>query len=305
MAGPVKRRVLLYVTLDRADHRDGEGGPGAHRRNFERLRDIAAAWRPDTQTEHRWCPELTPATLDDPSLLAVFLSGSFTEWVEAFRSPAWRRHLDAYAALVRAARAPMLAVCGSHQFLAYAYGGWGAVGHMAPAGQRPVSAADESDGVFRAPNPRVGETGVFAFRTERPDPILAGLPDRLRFVEYHHDQALEEALPDCAVSLLAPDDAEEALQAPAYDLGEVITRPGAPAEKYVHRPVASPAERCRVQAVRYDAPPAGRVLYSVQFHPELDWRADDPRAQVADAHGPALLRNFLSLSAHYWGEAEG
>jgi GMP synthase-like glutamine amidotransferase len=305
----MNRRVLLYVTLDRADHRDGEGGPGAHRRNFERLRDIAAAWRPGTRTEHRWCPELTPAALDDPSLLAVFLSGSFTEWVEAFRCPAWRLQLDAYAALVRASRAPMLAVCGSHQFLAYAYGGWRAVGHMPPAGQRAVSAADESDGVFRAPNPRVGETGVFAFRAERAaaraDPILAGLPDRLHFVEYHHDQVLEDALPGCAVSLLAPDGADEALQAPAYDLGEASTRPGAPAERFTHRPVAAPGERCRVQALRYDAPPAGRLLYSVQFHPELDWRAGDPRAQAANAHGPALLRNFLNLSARYWGEGEG
>ncbi len=296
------RRLLLYVTLDRADHRDAAGGPGAHLHNFERLRDIAAGWRPDIRVDHRWRPELSAAALEDPSLLALFLSGSFDEWVEAFREPAWRRQLDAYAALIRATRVPILAVCGSHQFLAYAYGGWRAIGHMAPAGQRPVSAADESDGVCRAPNPRVGETGVYAFRAARPDPILAGLPDRLCFVEYHHDQVLEDALPEGAVSLLEPGELEDALQAPPCDLGAAVVRPGAPPERFVHRPVAAPEELCRVQALRYRVPPAGRLVYSVQFHPELDWRADDPRAAMANAHGPAFIRNFLALAGRYWGD---
>src|SRR5947208_1158109 len=80
----------------------------------------------------------------DPSLLALFLSGSYTDWVEAFRQPEWQRLLDAWCALIRSTAAPILAVCGSHQLAAYAFGGWDAVGHMAAAGTRAVAIAEEA-----------------------------------------------------------------------------------------------------------------------------------------------------------------
>ena len=166
--------------------------------------------------------------LADPYLLALVLSGSYTEWVEAYRQPTWAAQLDSYAALIRGTDLPTLAICGTHQFLAYVYAGWGAVSHMAPAGQRPVAIAEEADGVFRAPDPRIGEIGVYACRAVNADPILEGLPELCHLVEYHHDQVLASELPPEATLLLAPDGLAAAQRRLAYPMAEVEVTPGQP-----------------------------------------------------------------------------
>jgi GMP synthase-like glutamine amidotransferase len=233
--------------------------------------------------------------------VALFLSGSYTEWVEAFRQPEWGCILDGFCEVVRAASVPILAVCGSHQLMAYAFGGWQSVGHMARAGTAPVAIFDESDAVFRAPNPRIGEVGTFLYRREVDDPLFASLTDDrdgpLIFSQWHCDQVLSSALPPGAVSLLRPAGLNRAVQdRELTSRGVVTVTPGEPAVPYSHRSVETAEESCRVQALRYDVPPTGRVLYATQFHPDL---AGKDSAGNAD-HGIRLLHNFLDIATAYW-----
>jgi GMP synthase-like glutamine amidotransferase len=298
-------RLILYITLDPESHRGPDGGPGAHATNYNNLSRIARDWRPDATLDHAWCAALTPAALEDPRLLALVMAGSFTDWVGAVRQPAWQRLLDEYAGLIRQTRVPTLAICGSHQFVAYMYGGWNAVGHMACDGAVPVRATQEADGILRAPSPRVGEVGVYAFcaAARARDPILRGMPERMHFVEYHHDEAYLDALPPNIHSLLRPDGIDDAVQLAPYDMGRAVVVPGQSPTPFAHRPVATAAERCQAQLLRCDVPPAGRVFYSAQLHPELTWDTPDLAAQAANREGPLLIHNFLDLADSYWRDA--
>ena len=65
-----------------------------------------------------------------------------------------------------------------------------------------------------------------------------------------------------------------------------------------HADPATAAERCAVQALRRDDP--ARLLYSLQFHPEL------PSGDAAvDAQGARLLASFLRLAARFWRGTAG
>jgi len=296
-----QRCVILYVTLDPWDHRKADGALAGHAANLAGLRAIVERYSPGLVIRDCWAPRLTPSMLMDPHLLALVLAGSYTEWVEAFRQLTWAAQLDDYAALIRGTDMPILAICGSHQFLAYVYAGWRAVGHMAHAGTPPVAVADEVDGIFRAPNPRIGEVGVYACRAVHDDPILEGLPEVSHFVEYHHDQVLASALPPKTIPLLEPHGLAGARQRPAYAMAETEVMPGQPRVAYTHAPLALPTERCQVQMLRYHVPPAGRLLYAVQFHPELSaMTALGYVAPQADADGQRLIANFLRLAKAYW-----
>ena len=101
-----------------------------------------------------------------------------------------------------ASSSTILAVCGSHQWMAAVYKGWEAVAHIAPLGEQPVRIVEEADGVGRAPVPRIGEVGVFGFRPERSDPILVGMPDPMLFPEWHYDQ-VDAALCDGRIAMAA------------------------------------------------------------------------------------------------------
>jgi GMP synthase-like glutamine amidotransferase len=290
LAEATQRRMVLYITIDHDDHHETDGTAGRHAPNFDNLRRIATDWRANTFVDDFWCPQVVSSMLDDPHVLALFLSGSFDEWVEVFRQSTWASHLDRWCALIQAIDMPILAVCGSHQLIAHAYASWEAVGHMANADEAPVPISDEADNVFRAPNPRIGEVGVYSFRSERFDPILTSLPEPMYFVEFHHDQVLDFALPSAATSLLAPDGVDDALQAQSGDPG---TSPD-------HQSISIPQERCRIQALKYDVSPPGRVLYTTQFHPELKWGSTDDQAMAAAEHGPLLIHNFLNIADAYW-----
>ena len=74
-------------------------------------------------------PLLTDACLEADDLLALYLSGSFTEWYESFKNPAWNRAIDNLSDQVRCTSVPILAVCGSHQLIGRCFGGWEAIGH--------------------------------------------------------------------------------------------------------------------------------------------------------------------------------
>ena len=296
------RRVVLYVTIDPYDHRGSAGELRGHGPNLARLREAATTWRYDTIVSDVWCGHVTADTLKELSLLALFLSGSYTDWVEAVRQPGWHRLLDTFCALIRGTSTPVLAVCGSHQLAAYAFGGWKAVGHMAAWGEDPVSIAEEADGVSRAPNPRIGEVGTFLYRREIDDPLFDRLTaladDPLIFSQWHFDQVVLRALP--AESLLRPVGLNRAALDTAFGR-EFAHRPvqdtdGEPSTPMLRRQVESAEECCRVQALRYDVPPAGRILYTTQFHPDL---AGADSAGNGD-HGIGLLHNFLQLADAFW-----
>ena len=257
------RDLVLYVTIDPWDHRlrDDKGG---HMPNFSRLCQVAQGWRPEIEVEDLWMTDLTDERLSDPSLLAIFLSGSFTEWYEVFRQTVWQEQLDRLCETIQTTDVPILAVCGSHQLVARAYGGWGAVGHMAVDGQEPVPISAEAHDRYQAAEPCPQEIGVYAFHLLATDPLLDGLSNPVYFVEYHRNEVLFTS--SDAVPLLSP---------------------------------SLPAGRNPFQALRYDSSPTGRVLYTLQFHPELEWWEPDPNAEVASQNGARLIENFLSIAQKY------
>lgn len=269
---PPTRRVVPYVTIDIDDHKSRPDHD--HQHNLRGLKEAAAGFDAGTYIEDRWSREVDGRVLADPHLLALFLAGSWDEWIEIYRRLDWSWELQRFGTLVRGTDVPTLAVCGSHQLLAATFAGWGDVGHMTPAGSTPRPISAEADGTSRIPTPRLGEVGVFPTVVAGPaDPLLAGLPAQPMFAEYHHDAVL--APPPSSRPILLPDGLNGADQSGAK-FWERVTRP---------------QDRCQVQALRYDVPPTGRLLYATQFHPELTW---------GGPHGAVLLRNFFRLARDYW-----
>lgn len=271
------RDLIWYVTLDEEDYlAPGEERGQGHLPNLTRLRAVAE--RDGLRVAPVYMDDVTDERLTDSRLLALFGAGSFPEWSRQASDARWKARLDRYAATIRAMTVPLLAVCGTHQFVAAAFHGWEAVAHLTPRTTPPVTIAEElADGTSRIPRPRPGEVGVFPLRRVggTQDPILDGLPDALRFVQYHRDHVLPGRHP-AFTSLLEPDPAQE----PVFWL---------PDSEEHHNP-AHPTEYAPVQLLRLDHP--DRLLYTAQFHPEL------PSGDAAvDAIGERLLRNFFALAA--------
>jgi len=145
---------------------------------------------------------------------------------------------------------PILAVCGSHQWLAAVYGGWEAVAHLAPQGEDPVRIADEAEGVFRAPAPRIGEVGAFGFRPERAIRSLPAFPIPCSSPSGTTIRCWKPALPAGAVSS-AP--ARWTEQRYSDDIGPLRSQNRAH-RRVLPYPVA--ALRCAAE---------GRILYTTQF----------------------------------------
>ncbi len=258
------RRRILYVTIDPANHRQPDGSAGGHAANLQRLCQITQQWRSEAVVEDTWCGLLGDELLEADDLLALYLSGSFTEWYESFSDRAWDAALCRLCDQIKRIGVPILAVCGSHQLIGRCFGGWEAVAHVASGAEPPVTIWEERDGTFRAPDPRNGEVGVFELSRcpeAAPDPLLAGIPEPAQFVEYHRDQVV--AASSSATCLL--------------------------------RSMA-----CKIQALRYDCEPKGRLLYTLQFHPELPWSDGSAQAQAANSNGARLILNFLDLADEYW-----
>lgn len=287
------RSKVLYLTLD-AERDRGNAA------NVAGLKSAAQKWdgAPALEIEQAWWGDLM--ALDAEALdrkfrpFMLFLSGSFTEWQEYGRNRDWARLVDSWSAMVQQTHVPILAVCGSHQLLAKTFGqGWDAIGHMTREALPEIAIARElatSPPSDLIPSPRLGEHGTFplyAPRWAEDDPLLArGLGRRvMHFTESHADQVLRKGIGWDFVEILAPAKDEDALPLPGS-------------------PAPAPRDRCKVQALRWVGDE--RVMYSLQFHPELPIHPDfqgDLRAQAEalGTDGEMLLLNFFDVARLHWG----
>jgi GMP synthase-like glutamine amidotransferase len=284
------RCIVPYVTLDPYAGADDPENRANHRDNVAGLRGIAAQADPPLIVPQLWCPNINQRVLCDRHVLALFLAGSYTEWAGYYADSVWREMLDTWVGLIRETNVPIFAVCGSHQLVASAYGGWSAVGHMTESGS-PVPISTESNGVPQIPNPRLHEQGIFSVDKLIDDGILFGMPNRMVFPEYHSDEVIVDALPAGTATILAA--------------GVSL------ADCYQDAPtLRDSAQRCHAQLMRYNVRPSGRMLYTSQFHPEIGpelppaWVAAAPQlgAQAVDCSRKLLLR-FFHEAKQFWQTA--
>lgn len=283
-------RTLWYVTID--DRADED-----HRLNVEGLTAAANAWGRGLRVERRWLGDMPTLTADDlpgEDVFALFLAGSFPEWVQARDDAAWAQLLDHLASLVRETTVPVLAVCGSHQAVARAFASWEAVGHMVAAGSAPARVSAElvlpsPDNLI--PDPRLGEEGTYPLRLLESDPLFAGIDgDLVHVTETHCDEVLDDARSRLFTAIAAP--------APELEAAE--------------RDRLDPPARCQVQALRYDG--GGRVLYTLQFHPELEahpvfyqpeYAELLARSRAMGNDGMRILQNFFDIAEASWAALSG
>jgi GMP synthase-like glutamine amidotransferase len=287
----VTRCVVPYVTLDPYAGGDDPEDRANHRDNMTGLSAIAAQADPIIIVQEFWCPNMNHHVLSDSHVLALFLSGSFTEWVGYYTDPIWKEMLDNWVGLIRQTNVPIFAVCGSHQLVAMAYGGWLAVGHMTETGS-PIPISTESDGIPKIPSPRLHEQGMFSVDKQIGDGILTGMPDGMVFPEYHADEVIVDNLPAGTATILAA----------GLSLADCYQDPQTPTQQ-----LGVSAQRCPAQLMRYNVPPSGRILYTSQFHPEMGpelnagWVAAAPQlgSQTADCSQKLLLR-FIDEAKQFW-----
>jgi hypothetical protein len=283
-------RTLWYLTID--DRNDYDHGP-----NMSGLGAAVTQWGNGLTLERHWLgdlPGLTAAQLIERGVFALFLAGSFPEWYEYRDEPAWAKILDHLSVLVHTSHLPMIAICGSHQAVARSFASWAAVGHMVPAGDPPIRISQE----LVLPTPenlipanRIGEVGTYPFNLlVAGDPLFAGLEGRLlHFTEAHYDEVEDDARSRRFTPL-----AEPARSSPAAALGPI-----------------APADRAVVQALRYEGDGRGeeRVLYTLEFHPELPahpaFYQPENAALLAQANalgndGNQLLLNFFDVAEAWW-----
>jgi GMP synthase-like glutamine amidotransferase len=274
------RDHMWYVMIDDTDY--FQRGDEGHLPNLSRLQEVAAG--AGIQVDPIWMPNLRDEFLADETLLALFSAGSFPEWFAAADNSAWALQLQRYGEQIINMKVPLLAVCGSHQLVARTFADWTAIGHMMPAGQPIPTVADELEqhcGLI--PQPRLGEVGVFPLRrcaNQEDQPLFAGIAGTLWGVEHHFDQVIDGNLPMFTALLEADLD-----EAPAFEQADSAT----------HRNPATFDEVCQVQALQLDDP--GRVLYSIQFHPELVAKDASVAQQSAQ-----LLLNFIDIARAFWAE---
>jgi hypothetical protein len=272
---PTSRRRVLYVVIDRPE----DATPASHAPNVDGVRAAASAFDPpltvDVVTVADLCGKDVDATY---APFAIFGAGSFSEWFQYGADAKWRALLDEYMAFVRATSIPMLAVCGSHQLVAAAFNGWGAVAHMNDDGP-PVMIADElaatpPHGLF--PSPRVGEEGTYpvvaASGVDR-DPFVLACGASVMTAVHHKDMVVD---PNGYTLLYRGDPSRDA----ASSAGRQAQR------------------RCVVHALRRDDP--ARLLVTTQFHPEMGGFAESTQDDAG--FGARWLASFFAQASAWWDE---
>ncbi len=275
------RTTILYVIIDRpAEVNRDWNGP-----NIDGLKSAAAAFDRELLVEVVTLAELQGKNGSDVDAqwrpLAIFSAGSWTEWYQYGADATWHAQLESYFALVRTTTIPMLAVCGSHQLVAAAFNGFGAVAHLSDNGPL-VMVWDElrkSPPRSMAPSPRVSEVGTYpvaATSAASSDPIVSAAGLTPMTSVHHADQVTDTT----GFVLLYQGDPS---RAPATSVGGQVKT------------------RCHVHGMKLDRD--DRLLYSVQFHPEI------PRFSEATADdagfGQRFLVAFLGEARRWWTEGAG
>jgi GMP synthase-like glutamine amidotransferase len=278
---PRRRDCILFVVIDRpadAILRD-------HASNAHGLSRAVAEFDLRTRVVPVTIDELV--TMDADAIdaayapLAIIGAGSFSEWFHYASDADWRKKLDHWMQVIRETTIPMLAICGSHQLVAAAFNGFGAVAHMHDEGD-PVRislehAASTPRGMW--PSPRVGEEGTYPLvptTSGAVDPIVRDMGHAPMASAHHKDMVVDTT----GFTLLYEGDTS---RSPATDAPDQART------------------RCRVQAMRRDDPK--RILYTSQFHPEMC--AFDESTTSDRGFGAEWVCAFLRLARAWWTEQEG
>jgi len=268
----------LYVVIDRpADAQMPEHAP-----NIRGLARAVAEFDPRvgvTCVTIADIAQMSAAAIDATyAPLAIVGAGSFTEWYQYGIDADWKQKLDHWMQIIRETTIPMLAICGSHQLVAAAFNGFGAVAHMSDRGEPvPISAelaATRPRGMW--PWPRVGEEGTYpivATSDGMSDPLVRAMPSAPMAAAHHKDMVVDTT----GFTLLYEGDASRAPATEASDQTRV---------------------RCRVQALRRDDP--RRLLYTSQFHPEMN--AFDESTAGDRGFGATWVATFLALARKWWSD---
>jgi GMP synthase-like glutamine amidotransferase len=212
--------------------------------------------------------------------LAIIGAGSFTEWFQYAVDTDWKHKLDHWMQIIRETTIPMLAICGSHQLVAAAFNGFGAVAHMTDGGDPVRISAEHTATAPRGmwPRPRVGEEGTYPLMPTTmgaADPIVRAMTHAPMAAAHHKDMVVDTT----GFTLLYEGDTS---RVPATDASDQAR------------------SRCRVQAMRLDDP--RRLLYSSQFHPEM---TEFDESTTADGgFGAAWVCAFLARARTWWSERE-
>ncbi len=274
------RSRILFVVIDRPE----DATLASHAPNIRGLGAAVGAFDPMARVTTLTIADL--AAMDADALdatyrpLAIIGAGSFTEWHQYGVDADWKHKLDHWMAIIRTTEIPVLAICGSHQLVAAAFNGFGAVAHMADRGE-PVRISDElaaSSPRGMWPNPRVGEEGTYpivATVAGAADPLVRTMPHAPMVATHHKDMVVDTT----GFTLLYRGDNSR----PAATDGADQTR-----------------ARCHVQAMKRDDP--RRLLYASQFHPEM--AAFDESTGGDSGFGIEWVSGFLSLARKWWQEKE-
>jgi GMP synthase-like glutamine amidotransferase len=278
--GDEARKRVLFVVIDRpADAQVDDHAP-----NIDGLSRAVAVLDPALRVTALTIDDLagmSVAALDAAyKPLAIIGAGSFTEWYQYGVDGDWKYKLDHWMEIIRATTIPMLAVCGSHQLVALAFNGFGAVAHMNDRGE-PVRIADElaaSPPRAMWPSPRVGEEGTYpivATAAGAADPLVRMVDATPMAATHHKDMVVETA-------------------------GFTLLYRGDDGRRAASRGSDQARVRCAVQALRRDDP--SRLLYTVQFHPEM--AAFDESTENDRGFGAAWVTAFLKLARAWWTDRE-
>jgi len=254
--------TVLYVYIDRPEDADAS----SHEWNIAGVRGAAAEVGAEVEVVH--ARDVPRRLQTGPTPIAIFGAGSFTEWFQYGVDSSWRATLDRYFRVIRETVIPMFAVCGSHQVIAAAFNGWGAVAHMNDGAGVPIATELVPPVKPRFPSPRVGEEGTYPVAVTEAgvdDPIVGPFASEAIIASSHHKDMVVDTR------------------------GFTLLLTGDPSRKPHTTADGQVASRCRVQGMKLDDP--SRLLYSVQFHPEIRRFAE---GTVDDGgFGHRLLVRFL------------
>jgi GMP synthase-like glutamine amidotransferase len=176
-----ERTEILYLDIE---HQKNVTNEAPHQEaHKDHVVDIAKNVIPTVRGRRVWYGDLdnpqwsflfTPSTAPPMNVLALFISGNVTEWVDYVRggSPS----LDKIKSLIRTTPIPIHAVCGGHQLVAKAMNNNdAAVDHVHPPNGMPDDY--EHNGVTRP---------VSLTNEGQRDPIYQNVTPEFRF--FHHDE---------------------------------------------------------------------------------------------------------------------